>query len=126
LDKTDFHTALYLSREIRMGLEELSEERDKGVTGKDSVVHDLEGRVAMTLPQIVADFESLETSIEAQDVESMLEHETLIDGLVDALDRSIEAVDRGEITGIRGGWMQRLKAWRESAGKLAQLLCQID
>jgi hypothetical protein len=126
LDKTDFHTALYLSREIREGLEELSEEPDKGVPGKDPVVHYLEGQASMTLPQIVADLEFLETSIEAQDVDSMLKQETLIDGLVDALDHLIQAAERGEITGLRGGRIQRLKAWRESAGKLAQLLCQID
>jgi len=126
LGETDFHMALYLCREIKGHLEELDEEHGGKEPAKNTITQDLEGYLGMTLKQTIADLKSLEKSIEAQDAVSMLGFEDLIDALVDYLDRLIGATGRSEVAGPKGVRMHRLKACRESAGKLAQLLCQID
>ena len=126
MGETDFHMALYLCREIKGHLEELDEEHEGKELAKNSIAQDLEGYLGMTLKQTIADLKSLEKSIEAQDAMSMLGFEDLIDALVDYLDRLIGATGRSEVAGPKGVRMLRLMACRESAGKLAQLLCQID
>jgi hypothetical protein len=118
--------AQYLCREIRRHLEELKEEQQKGVPGDWATIQDLERHLLMKSEQMIATLKGLEASIEAQDVKSMLEYETFIDSLADYLDGAIDGAERSEVTGRSGARRQRLKAWRESAGKLAQLLCQID
>ena len=118
--------ALYLCRDVKRHLEELDEEHEGREPGKITIAQDLEGHLGMTLKQTIADLKGLEKSIEAQDAVSMLGFEDLIDAFVDYLDRLIDATGRSEVAGPKGGRMNRLKTCRESAGKLAQLLCQID
>jgi hypothetical protein len=126
LAETDFYTALYLCREIRRHLEELSEEREDKMPEKNEIIRGLEGYLGMKLEYTIAALRGLEKSIETQDSASMQEYETLIDALVDFLDRQIDAIERSMPARPRGMPMQRLKAMEQSAGKLAQLLCQID
>jgi hypothetical protein len=118
--------ALYLCREVKRHLEELDEEHEGKEPGKNTIAQDLEGHLGMKLKQMITDLKGLEKSIEAQDVASMLGFEDLIDALVDYLDHLIDATGRSAEAGPRGVRMHRHKAFKESAGKLAQLLCQID
>ena len=126
MNETDFHMALYLCRDVKRHLEELDEEHEGREPGKITIAQDLEGHLGMTLKQTIADLKGLEKSIEAQDAVSMLGFEDLIDALVDFLDHLIDTTGRIGEAGPRGMRMHKLKACRESAGKLAQLLCQID
>jgi hypothetical protein len=118
--------ALYLCREILGHLEKLNAEKEEGVPGRNASVQDLEGHLYGTLDQIISDLKGLELSIEARDPESMLVYEDSIDSLVDYLDHLIDATERNQVTGLRGYRTSELKTWRESTGKLAQLLCQLD
>lgn len=126
MGETDFHMALYLCREIIRHLEMLNDEREGGAPVKSAIVQDLERHLCMNLEQVIAALKDLETSIEAQDAGSMLGFGDLIDNLVDYLDHLIDVAERSEPTGLRNVQLKRLKAWRGSSGKLAQLLCQID
>ena len=123
---TDFHMALYLCREVKRHLEELDEEHEGRKPAKNTFAQDLEGYLGMKLKQMITDLKGLELSIEARDPESMLVFEDSIDSLADYLDHLIDATEKNQVTGFRGGQISELKTWRESTGKLAQLLCQID
>ena len=122
----DFHMALYLCREILRHLEKLHEQKEQRGPGKRASFQDLEGHLRTTLEQIIIDLKGLETSIEARDPTSMREFEDSVDSLADYLDHLIDATERNQVPSIRGDRMLELKTWRESTGKLAQLLCQID
>ena len=118
----DFHTALYHCREIEKHFEELSEGAKAMVPKKCVIVLDQEVRYCMDSDQILVALRELETSIEAQDAESMLRFEDMVDALVDCFDRLITDSEKSGVTGQRG--TRKLRAQRESTGKLAQLLCQ--
>ncbi len=120
----DYHMALYLCREIRRRLEELREERNAKAPGKREFAHDLELHLGMGLEQMIVNLKELEESLDAQDSESILEREPLIDSLVDFLDRTVDVAERSGSSRPHGMRIQELKAWRESTGRLAQILCQ--
>jgi hypothetical protein len=124
LGETDYHMALCLSRDIRGHLEELKEKRDEKVPIKCDFARDIEKYLSMKLEQMIVTLKELEASIDAHDPESILEHEPLIDALVDFLDQLIDAAERSHLSRPHGMRMQELMAWRESTSKLAQLLCQ--
>ena len=118
--------ALYLCREVKRHLEELDEEHEGREPAKNTIAQDFEGHLGMTSKQMITDLKCLEKSIEAHDPLSMLVFEDSIDTLIDYLNHLIESAERNDLTGLRGDRMLKLKSWRESTGKLAQLLCQID
>lgn len=125
MDETDYHMALYLCREMIMYLEELREVQETDPPGMIRLVKD-QAHLSMTSDQMMSALKGLQSSIEVQDVESMLKYEDLIDELVDYFGQLIDRVEIIEKNRRGDSWLLKLKAWRESAGKLAQLLCQID
>jgi hypothetical protein len=124
LADAEYHMSIYLSREIRRRFEELKEDRNGKSAGNSEFVRNLQHRLGMGLDQMITVLNDLEESLDAQDSESILKQEPLIDALVDFLDREIDTAERSRSPKPHGIRIQELKAWRESTSRLAQLLCQ--
>lgn len=122
----DFHDALYHCREVRSHLEEVSQEQGGKRSESRACIQGLEKHLGLTYFQIVTALTDLERAIETQDAESMLEFENLIDAITDYLDRIINARETRNVARPGALVVKRLIAWRGSAGRLAQILCQID
>lgn len=120
----DFHTALYHCREIEKHFEEMNEEPKDTTHGKSPIILECQKRLCMDSAQILAALRELDKSIEVQDDDSILRFEDLIDALVDYFDCLIVASERSDVATHQGTRIRKLKAWRESTGRLAQMLCQ--
>jgi hypothetical protein len=120
----DFHTALYHCREIEKHFEELNDEPKEKAHRKSLNTLTCEEHLCMEPEQIQASLRELERSIEARDDDKILGFEDMIDGLVDYFDCLIIASERNDSAKQLETRIKKLKAWRESTGKLAQLLCQ--
>jgi hypothetical protein len=120
----DFHTALYHCREIEKHFEEMNEEPKNTTHRKSPITRECQERLCMDSAQILAALKELDKSIEVQDDDAILRFEDLIDALVDYFDCLIIASESSDVAKQQGTRIRKLKALRESTGKLAQLLCQ--
>lgn len=117
---------MYHCREVRSHLEEVSQEQGGKRSESSACIQGLERHLGLTYFQIVTALTDLERAIEAQDAELMLEFENLIDSITDYLDSMINATEKRNVARPGALVVKRLEAWRGSAGRLAQILCQID
>lgn len=119
----DFHTALYHCREIEKHFEELNEAPKDKAHRKNIITLGCEECISIDSEQILESLRELERSIEVHDADAILGFEDLVDALVDYFDRLIIAYEKNDAK-LHDTRIMKLKAWRESTGRLAQLICQ--
>jgi len=124
LEESEFREAVSLCREVRSNLETLS----KGDIGMHSeqkwVVRDFNMRMGMAIDQALEELVRLEKTIEAKDQEAIAAHERPIYELVDYYDHLMDRVQQLEKNSKKS--VEIIRTWRNSAGRLAQFVCQAE
>jgi hypothetical protein len=125
LSESEIKEAVDLSHDIRDCLEKIRVAREEG-SSLAHVAKRFKSGVGLSVEELIDKLTQLPGAIDASDADTIAEIDDVIDAFVDFIDlETKKASSLGTTTGSDGELVRRLKAWRRSAGKLAQYLCQM-